>query len=86
MENNNLRLAFTLIDDEFKKVNLEAQQICINNQCDVWQNFVSQYDKYVLPCKKALLTEEKWLTDFKLQGANTYNYRDYLTPSVASAN
>ncbi|MEY3184520.1 MAG: hypothetical protein RLZZ613_1208, partial [Pseudomonadota bacterium] len=29
---------------------------------------------------------EKWLTDFKLQGANTYNYRDYLTPSVASAN
>ena len=86
MENNNLRLAFTLIDDEFKRVNLEAQQICINNQCDVWQNFVSQYDKYVLPCKKALLTEEKWLTDFKLQGANTYNYRDYLTPSVASAN
>ena len=86
MENNNLRLTFTLIDDEYKKVILEAQQICINNQCDVWQNFVSQYDKYVLPCNKALLTEEKWLTDFKLQGANTYNYRDYLTPSVASAN
>jgi uncharacterized pyridoxamine 5'-phosphate oxidase family protein len=86
MENNNLRLAFTLIDDEFKKVILEAEQICINNQCDVWQKFVSQYDKYVLPCKKALLTEEKWLTDFKLQGAGIYNYRDYLTPVLVSTN
>lgn len=86
MENNNLRLAFTLIDDEFEKISLEAQQLCINDHCDAWQNFVSLFDKYVEPCKKMLQNEEKWLTDFKLQGANTYNYRDYLSPALANTN
>lgn len=86
MENNNLRLAFTLIDDEYENVIQQAKQICINNNCEAWQNFISQYNKFVEPCKKALRNEEKWLTDFRLQGVNMHNYRDYLTPGLTASN
>jgi hypothetical protein len=86
MENNNLRLTYTLIDNEFEKIISEAGRMCINNNCDVWKNYADRYRKYVEPCTKELVKEEKWLSDFRLQGATLQNYKDYLTPGLTAAN
>jgi hypothetical protein len=79
MDNNNLRLTFTLIDDEFKSTIKLAEKVCVNGDCGAWKSKTANYLSYEAPCTKALKTEEKWLTEFRLQGANLANYRDFIT-------
>jgi len=86
MENNNLRLTYTLIDNEFEKIIGDANRICINGNCDAWKNHAERFKKYSDPCIKELIKEEKWLTEFRLQGATLQNYRDYLTPGLTASN
>ena len=86
MENNNLRLTYTLIDNEFEKIIGNAYRICINGNCDAWKNQTDRFKKYADPCIKELIKEEKWLTEFRLQGATLQNYRDYLTPGLTASN
>lgn len=86
MENNNLRLTYTLIDNEFEKINGDAHRICINGKCDTWKNYTERFKKYADPCIKELIKEEKWLTEFRLQGATLQNYRDYLSAGLTASN
>lgn len=86
MENNNLRLTFTLIDNEFEKIIGDANRMCINGNCNAWKNYSERFSKYADPCTKELIREEKWLSEFRLQGATQQNYRDYLTTGLTASN
>lgn len=86
MENNNLRLTYTLIDNEFEKIIGDAHRICIDGNCNAWKSHKDRFKKYADPCIKELIKEEKWLTEFRLQGATLQNYRDYLTTGLTASN
>jgi hypothetical protein len=78
MANNNLRVAFTLIDHEFKKTVLaladEAQLL------GYWGTFDTEYYKgvYTKYVPSLLKNEQVWVEQFSVKEVTTENYKNYL--------
>jgi hypothetical protein len=75
--NTNLRIVFTLLDDEFRKTIQGMNDLNIRNHS--WSDAIEYYEsKYVSECKTALVTEEVWLKKFRYDSVNQGNYLKYL--------
>ncbi|TND08078.1 MAG: Uncharacterized protein FD123_2632 [Bacteroidetes bacterium] len=78
--NQNLRVLFTLLDDEFRKTIFELDELSGKlGSGHRWSFSKGYYDKkYVDVCAKELVKEEVWLNKFKVDGVTQANYKTFL--------
>lgn len=78
MANNNLRVAFTLIDHEFKKTVLALNDEA--SRLGYWGNFDTDYYSgvYTKYIPGLLKNEQVWVEQFSVKNVTTENYKEYL--------
>lgn len=74
MENTNLRIAFTLLDDGFRS-DIRELEILVKNNSWSYDYNEKEYAQYV---KDLLVNHEKTLSNFKMGGVNKQNYKEKL--------
>lgn len=78
-KNQNLRVTFTLLDDEFRQTILDLNSLDKTMKGSSWSFSKEYYDKkYTDVCAQELQKEEVWLTKFKVAGVNKDNYQTFL--------
>ncbi|MGL5891910.1 MAG: hypothetical protein ACRC3B_18600 [Bacteroidia bacterium] len=81
MGNTNLRVVFTLLDNEFRKTLDELQKINAVKGINTYGSFDTSYytdtpaDNYLY---KNLKPEEKWLNQLKIKGVTLDNYQKHI--------
>lgn len=75
MENTNLRVAFTLLDDGFLSDIKELEKLVKKYPIYNYESFEKDYVEYLKPL---LVEHEKTLTKFKIEGVTKLNYKDFL--------
>jgi hypothetical protein len=77
MANNNLRLTYTLIDQEFASTLVDLKKTGV--LAGEGKNFLNYSEsQYVAYPKQLLVKEQSYLNDFAIKGANEKNYLTYL--------
>jgi hypothetical protein len=77
MANNNLRLTYTLIDQEFKSTIAELKKTA--TAAGEGKNYLSESEStYAAYPKELLVKEQSYLTAFAIKGANTTNYQKFV--------
>ncbi len=77
MADKNLRVAFTLLDASFKETIAKTDLL----EAKIKRKSIYSYDSndhVKAYCQKQLLTEEKWLTKFKVKDCTRANYQKHL--------
>ncbi len=75
MDNTNLRVAFTLLDDGFSNDLKELEKIVKKYPTYSYDYNEEEYAQYV---KELLVDHEKTLTKFKIEGVTKENYKKFL--------
>jgi hypothetical protein len=75
MDNTNLRIAFTLLDDGYKNDLVELEKIV--KKYPIWSYDIFEKDN-VEYLKTLLIDKEKTLTKFRIEGVTKDNYKEKL--------
>lgn len=75
MANTNLRIAYTLLDDGFRNDIKDLQILVKKNSSWGYDYNEKEYAQYV---KELLVSHEKTLTKFRIEGVNKENYKEKL--------
>ena len=74
-----MRVLFTLLDDEYLEVIKRFEQLNFPNEENSWAKAIAYYEnKWAAPCKKALISQEDRLKNYKIEGVNKLNYKDFV--------
>lgn len=78
MNHRNMRVLFTLLDDEFLETIRRCEQLKFPDNKHSWAKEISYFEKkYATPCKDALVQQEDRLKNFKIEGVNKLNYKSF---------
>lgn len=83
MANKNLRVLFTLMDDEFTYTIAQLESMKINGRGGAWKSISSYYESlYAAPCYPELEKEKSRLDKFRISGVTRQNYTSYLEKPI----
>ena len=78
MNHRNMRVLFTLLDDEYLETIKRCEQLKFPDNKHSWAKEISYFEKkYATPCKDALVQQEDRLKNFKIEGVNKLNYKSF---------
>ena len=79
MNHRNMRVLFTLLDNEYLETIKGFEKLTFPNNEYSWAKASSPYESiYVKPCKTALALQEERLNNFKIEGVNKLNYKEFV--------
>jgi hypothetical protein len=74
-----MRVLFTLLDNEYLETIKGFEKLTFPNNEYSWAKASSPYELiYVKPCKTALVLQEERLNNFKIEGVNKLNYKEFV--------
>lgn len=79
INNRNMRVLFTLLDDEYLETISRFEQLKFPNNENSWEKTIQFYEnRCANQCKKALILQEDRLKNFKIEGVNKLNYKAFV--------